>query len=76
MKGIASSLVLAFLLSGCTMMGSKQFQRQQEFWQSAGRMAGFLECQEQMLSIQWSQLNKNNNAAVQQQKETENGGSN
>lgn len=54
------------LFSGCAVMTSKQFQKQQELWQSIGRVTGIAECQqsvaEQLLRIQGKQVKENQNA--------------
>lgn len=46
---LASSV---FWLSGCVVMTSKQFQKQQTLWQSIGTMSGYLECTQQLAASQ------------------------
>lgn len=46
------------LLGGCVTMSKKEFQRQQDLWQSVGFLSGQLECSKQLLGLQAQELIK------------------
>jgi hypothetical protein len=43
--------LLALSLSGCVTMGKKEYVKNQELWQSVGRMSGIIECQQALLQV-------------------------
>ena len=53
---IIISVIAVSLLSGCAIMSNKQFQKQQDLWQNIGRMAGYLECSQQIVALQAQEL--------------------
>lgn len=54
-----SLVVLGMLsLNGCVMMTSKEFQRNQNLWQSIGFLSGKVECSQSIIELQAQELVK------------------
>ena len=57
MLGRIIAIIAVVLLAGCRMMTSKEYLKQQETWQSIGRLGALVECQGalmQQLAVQLS----------------------